>query len=89
MPPGRQAERKSMLGMTAGPSTPGSVATTADATRPLPIRWRGDEDGNLGRGGSLERDQPIFLLIETLRHRRFDRFGVRTDEVRERRAHIW
>jgi hypothetical protein len=78
-----------MLGATAGPSTPGSVATTADATRPLPIRWRGDEDGNLGRGGSLERDKPIFLLIETLRHRRSDRFGVRADEVRERRAHIW
>jgi hypothetical protein len=53
------------------------------------IRRRGeDEDGNLGGVGSLERDKPTFLLIETLRHRRRGRFGVRRVQVRERRLHI-
>jgi hypothetical protein len=45
----------------------------------------GDEDENLERVGSLERVQPTFLLIETLRHRRRGRFGVSGVEVRERR----
>jgi hypothetical protein len=51
--------------------------------------WQGgDEDGNLGRVGSLERDAPIFLFIETLWHRRRGRFGTRDVQVRERRPCI-
>jgi hypothetical protein len=33
------------------------------------VQRREDEDRNLGRAGSLERDKPIFLLTDTLRHR--------------------
>jgi hypothetical protein len=44
-----------------------------------------DEDMNLGRVGSLARDKPILLLIETLGHSRQRRFGVAGEKVRERR----
>lgn len=51
--------------------------------------WQGgDEDGNLGRVGSLERDAPIFLFIETLWHERRGRFGTCDVQVRERRPCI-
>jgi hypothetical protein len=45
----------------------------------------GDEDRNLTEVGSLARDKPILLLIETLGHRRPRRFGVAGEKVRERR----
>jgi hypothetical protein len=47
----------------------------------------GDEDGDLGRVGSLERGQPILLLADTLRHRPPDRLGAPEVEVRERRSY--
>jgi hypothetical protein len=49
------------------------------------LQHGGDEDGNLARVGSLARDEPILLLIETLGHRRQRRFGVAGEKVRERR----
>jgi hypothetical protein len=35
-----------------------------------------EEDGKPKRGGSLARDKPTFLLIETLRHRSKACFGM-------------
>jgi hypothetical protein len=54
-----------------------------------PIRRDEDEDGDLGRVGSLERGKPSFLFIETLWHRHRGRFGAPGVEVRERRPVIW
>jgi hypothetical protein len=48
-----------------------------------------DEGEDLERVGSLERDQPILLLIETLRHKFFGPFRRPKTEVRERRQCIW
>jgi hypothetical protein len=48
-----------------------------------------DEDKDLGRVGSLERGQPIFLLADTLRHGFRGRFGACETKVRERRPRKW
>jgi hypothetical protein len=82
----RKAECRSAAAKPSGQVAPSTFPRWRKGHRS--IRHGGDEDEDLGRVGSLERDTPIFLLIETLRHRRRGRFGACDVQVRERRPCI-
>jgi hypothetical protein len=50
------------------------LSPTLDHFTTSVLKWK-DEDKNLEGVGSLARDKPISLFIDTLRHHRFFHFG--------------